>query len=380
MKVLISVHGRFHAFELAAGLFQRGLLDTLLTTYPKFVVNKITKSRLPVLSAPHLELLRRMADQYPFIGNPDVFIVKRFGKFAARKVEKTNQSGILVGWSSATLEAISPAKKAGKIVIVERGSSHIKEQEKVLHKAYLELGCKGYKINPEIIDRELEEYNLADKICVPSKIAANSFLQRGFPEEKIIINPLGVDVGWFKKPRVRSKNKRPRIVFAGSVGVRKGVPWLLKAINRLSAKCDLHLFGNLERGFGSVVQRIGKDSVRMFGPVPSDRLAIEYSKADIFCLPSIEEGFGLVVLQAMAMGVPVVVTESVGAASIIDNGVNGLIVPPFDDYALKDALESLIEDKDRRHKIGDAGYRCVKNGYSWQDYVQRAIENYKKLL
>ena len=152
----------------------------------------------------------------------------------------SNQAGILVGWSSATLEAISPAKNNGKKIIIERGSTHILEQEKILKSAEKELGLSGYKIETEIIDREIEEYERADRICVPSQVAAKSFLERGFSKKKVIINPLGVNLELFQKPKEKIENKKPIVMFAGSLGVRKGLPWLLRACSSLLQDCDLH--------------------------------------------------------------------------------------------------------------------------------------------
>ena len=119
MRALISVHGRFHAFELAHGLFQRGCLQSLFTTYPAFIVNRLTASKLPVISTPQLEIYRRLMAQVSPGFKTDLFISKTFGRFAAKQVELSGRGGVLIGWSSATLEAIKPAHKLGKTVIIE---------------------------------------------------------------------------------------------------------------------------------------------------------------------------------------------------------------------------------------------------------------------
>ncbi len=380
MNIIISVHGRFHAFELAKGLFQNNLLEILLTTYPRFVVHSITKSKMPVSPVSSLEFIRRITNNCKLLNKSDLFISKKFAKFSANYIKMSNQAGILVGWSSATLEAISPAKSNGKKIIIERGSTHILEQEKILKSAEKELGLSGYKIETEIIDREIEEYERADRICVPSQVAAKSFLERGFSKKKVIINPLGVNLELFQKPKEKIENKKPIVMFAGSLGVRKGLPWLLRACSSLSQDCDLHLFGNLEKNFNLKNDKGMAENVKNFGPVSTERLISEYKKADIFCLPSIEEGFGMVVLQAMAMGIPVVVTETVGAASIIEDGVTGILVPPCDEVRLKCALESLIFDKAKRLSMGEAGCSSVKLNFSWQNYITRSIQNYKQIL
>jgi glycosyltransferase involved in cell wall biosynthesis len=376
VSITVSVHGRFHAFELARGLFKRGLLQNLLTTYPAFMVKRILDVDLPVRSAANLEILRRIIGYAPIKFESDLFISKKFGKFAARQVEQGDEGGILVGWSSATLEAMKPAHSMGKLIIIERGSTHIKEQMEILKLAYSEIGLNFAKEIPEIVAREEAEYELADKISVPSSIAAKSFFKRGFPKDKILINSLGVDLGNFNISKERRDNIKPRILFAGEIGVRKGVPWLLKAFKKLSKKSDLYLFGNVEKNFKSKLYKLLDGSVKICGPVSMKTLAIEYQKADIFCLPSIEEGFGLVVLQAMASGLPVVITESVGASDIVTEGKDGFIIPKLNVTALSEALESLIDDNELRSCMGEAAAKRVKSGCSWEDYEERIVKNY----
>ncbi len=374
MKSIVSVHGRFHAFELAKGLYSKGLLESLFTTYPAFLVNRVTAVDLPVVSIPHLEIYRRVAQKILTRRQCDLFLCKSFGEFAKNKVKLSEGSGMLLGWSSATLEAIKPAQDLGRSVTIERGSTHIVEQMDVLKLAYSENGLTFDGMVPEIVAREEEEYDLADRISVPSKNAAVSFIKRGFPSEKILVNSLGVDLSVFKPSRRPHKNCKPKIIFAGEIGVRKGVPWLLNAFRKISKKAELYLFGKIEKGFEQKLKQLICPGVKICGPVSMKKLAIEYRKADIFCLPSVEEGFGLVVLQAMASGLPVVVSDAVGAADVLREGKEGLIVPAFNKQPLSEALELLIDDVDLRKKIGYASHRRIISQYSWQHYMERAIK------
>ena len=227
---------------------------------------------------------------------------------------------------------------------------------------------------PEIVAREEEEYDLADRISVPSRNAALSFVKRGFPSDKIIVNSLGVDLSVFKPSERPIKNCKPKIMFAGEIGVRKGVPWLLRAFRRISKKSELHLFGEIEKGFEKKLEQLVCPGVKICGPVSMEKLAMEYRQADIFCLPSVEEGFGLVVLQAMASGLPAVVSSAVGAADVLREGKEGLIVPALNERSLSEALELLVDDVDLRKKIGYASYQRIRNQYTWRHYMDRAIK------
>lgn len=378
MKVTISVHGRFHAFELARGLDQAGLLDQLLTTYPAFSVRDFIKSGTAVKSAALLEMRRRLYSKTGWGGKPDLLIAKRFAHFAKKNLLPA--SDLFVGWSSASLEAIEPARAAGARVIIERGSTHIAAQTDVLRDAYKAFGLAFSDTNPEIIDREEREYALADKISVPSSYAAKTFIDRGFDADKIMVNGLGVDLHRFQPPPARPLDRLPRIVFAGGVGIRKGVPWLLEAFAPLSSKAELHVMGPVAPDFRKLLRKMALQNVYIRGAIAGDQLAAEYSRADIFCLPSIEEGYGLVIPQAMACGLPIVTTEVVGAVDLLTVGRDALIVPPCDAQALSLALEQLVDDAELRVSMGTYAHDKVQSGQSWEDYVRRTIVSYQEIL
>jgi glycosyltransferase involved in cell wall biosynthesis len=378
MKVTVSTHGRFHAFELARGLYEHGALDQLLTPYPAWVVRKVTSADLPMQTAVWIELLKRLSSKARLGNKPDAFIGRKFGQFASRA--KMNDSDIFVGWSNASLEAIPTARAAGLKVIIERGSSHIGHQTEVLRMAYRSLGMKSAEIPAGVIKRELAEYELADAIAVPSQFAAKTFVDRGISATKLIVNNYGVDLARFKSSENRVERATPRILFVGQVGVRKGISNLLKAFVSLNHKAELYLVGPIEHGFESYLRDAETDNVVIKGPVPGSDLPKIYAEADIFCLPSLEEGFPLVNLQALASGCPVITTEAAGAADIIQDSVNGLTIANNSIEQLTEALEKLIDDAALRQQMSAAATASVQNGFTWDQYVSRATTAYKKLL
>jgi glycosyltransferase involved in cell wall biosynthesis len=378
MKITVSVHGRYHAFELAKGLHQRKHLDQLLTTYPRFIARKFVGPNALIKSASVLELKRQVYSKFGIGGKPDLSISKSFGQFSQRQLN--SDTDIFVGWSSASLEAIKPAQGFGTKVIIERGSTHISAQTDVLRDAYKQFGLFFNETKVEMIEREEQEYALADKIFVPSKYAAQTFVDRGIAADKIIVNGMGVDFEMFQAPSSRSLDRMPRIVFAGGVGIRKGVPWLLKAFKRLSSKAELHLIGPVSPDYEKMLRKEIGANVFVRGALPGHDLSSEYGRGDIFCLPSLEEGYGMVIPQAMACGLPVVTTNVVGAADLLQHAHNGLIVSPADSTALSDALERLIDDVDLRQTMGAYAQATVQQGQGWDDYVSRAVTLYETML
>jgi glycosyltransferase involved in cell wall biosynthesis len=352
-------------------------LDQLLTTYPRFLVKKFVSSDTILKTVPSLELKRRLYSKFDISGHLDLSIAKRFGEFSKRHIR--SNTDVFIGWSSASLEAIKPAQSLGAKVIIERGSTHIAEQTDVLCAAYKEFGLRFNVTDLEIIEREEQEYLLADRISVPSNYAAQTFVDRGFSKDKIFINGYGVNLELFQPPFARPLARKPRIIFAGSVGIRKGVPWLLDAFKHLSSKADLHLIGPVSRDYEALLRaNIGKN-IYVRGSLPGSQLVAEYGRGDIFCLPSLEEGYGLVILQAMACGLPIVTTHIVGAADLLEHGHNGLIVAPGDRAALADALMRLVDDAPLRQSMGANALTTVRSKHSWDDYVERAIAFYDNL-
>ncbi len=378
MKVSVSVHGRYHAFELARGLYGQGHLNQLLTTYPAFAARKAVGRGAPVESAWLLELQRRLYSKFGIGAKPDLAIAKAFDRFARSHLNP--QSDLFVGWSSASLEAIAMAQANGSKVIIERGSTHIAAQTDVLKAAYKDFGLVFSETEPEMIEREEQEYALADRISVPSRYAAQTFIERGFAPEKLLMNGLGVDLTRFRAPNQRPIDRKPQVLFVGGVGIRKGVPWLIKAFQRLSAKAELHIVGPVSPDYAAFLRDEVLQNMTVHGAVSGAALITAYERADIFCLPSLEEGYGMVIPQAMACGLPVVTTDVTGAADLLTSGENGLVVPPADSAALADALEELIDNGALRQSMGQKALVTVQAGHNWQDYSERTIASYKVLL
>ena len=373
MRVAVSVHGRFHGFDLARELNTQNALAGLLTTYPAYLVRRHVGNVDTLATAPTLELQRRICQRLRgACADVDGRISAAFGAFSARHLPACD---VLVGWSSATLEAIPVAHNSGARVVIERGSSHILHQTNVLSELYARHGRAFAGTSTRIIERELAEYEAADLIAVPSTYAAETFTAHGVAAEKIFVNPYGVDLDHFSPSSTRNK-ARAQILFVGQVGLRKGVLELLSAFSGLNANAGLCLVGPIEAGLAKPAQK----DADFRGPVSMAALPHFYRGADVFCLPSWEEGFPLVLLQAMASGLPVVATDATGAADIVTPGVEGEIVPTGDVPALREALDRVLSDPIRAREMGAAARNRVKHGFDWKSYGVRARSSYAGLI
>ncbi len=376
-RVVIAAHGRYHAFDLARELHLSGHLARLTTTYPAFAARRFVPSSASIKTTPILELWRRAHGRVPLVPNPDPGLAKAFARFAARALP--DSADILVGWSAGILEAIEPARERGMKVIIERGSTHIAHQTEVLAEEYRSFGLPWRATSRETIERELAEYEAADAIVTPSQFARATFADRGIDATKVHVNPLGVDTAGFA-PKKHSARDRPTILFVGRIGPRKGVPWLLRGFAPLAGRAKLRLVGPIEPGMRNLMAGEPLSNVEISGSLRGDALREAFAGADIFCLPSIEEGFALAILEAMAAGLPVVATEETGCAEAIDNGVEGLVVAARDPAAITDALASLIDDPDRGRGMGKAARARAARDFGWDRYGARALAIYNRVL
>lgn len=377
MNVWISVHGRFHAFDLARELARSGALGGIATTYPSRVVRRIVGPGPMVKSAPWIEAARRLAARTPWAGTFDPAIVAMFGRYAAVQVPAF--ADVFVGWSSASLEAFPVARRRGARLVLERGSTHIEHQASVLSEEYRAFGLTRAPVDARIIERECREYEEADRIVVPSHYAAETFRRRGVPAGRVIVNPYGADLTRFYLLSRTLERKKARILLVGAVSLRKGAPWMLRAFASLAPIAELHFVGPIESGLRDILRREAGEGVTFCGPLRGEALEKAYADADIFCLPSLEEGLPLSLLQAMAAGLPVVATPETGAGDVITDGKEGLLVLSRRPEELKGALLRLIQDRHMRLSMGSAARHAALTRNSWEAYGQRSLTLYNQL-
>jgi glycosyltransferase involved in cell wall biosynthesis len=360
-------------------------LAGVATTYPAFIARRFLPRDTPLYTAPFLEAARRVYARLPSrltrAHGLDPWLAERFGRFVAERLPK--DIDVLIAWSGGAKELIPLAHERGVKVMLERGSTHIAHQAEVLNAAFGEFGMTAPAVPQAMIAREMAEYDAVDAISVPTRYAARTFTERGIPEGKVFINPYGVELSRFFQSTTGENNEagRPvRILFVGRVDIRKGIPWLLRAFAPLAKTAELHVVGPVPKDMRRILDRESLTNVKIHGPVPSTALPEIYKSADIFCLPSLEEGFALVLLQAMAAGLPVVASDVSGAEDLIVPGEHGYLVPPRDVGALSDKLSILIQDGARRTTMGSAVQKRVEAGYTWRDYGDRAVGIIEALL
>ena len=225
------------------------------------------------------------------------------------------------------------------------------------------------------LERKGQEIELADQIIVASSISKNSLLQAGVQAKKIKVVPYGSPVDSFS-PGIKKDNVF-RALFVGRVGARKGVHYLLDAWKRLNLKnAELILIGVNELPL-NYLKRYDKNIV-CISSLPHSALSEYYVNSSLLVLPSLVEGFGMVLLEAMASGIPVVASENTAAPDFVTEGVDGFVLPVRATDLLEERLLWCFQNQEQLSKMGQAA-RATAEKLSWAKYeksLQDVVQTY----
>jgi glycosyltransferase involved in cell wall biosynthesis len=228
----------------------------------------------------------------------------------------------------------------------------------------------------------LYEYDQADLVRVMSPAAERTFLERGFPQKKLAVVPPVVDVEAFTAARFRGHSFT--VCHVGRLEPLRGFHYLIKAYRAMSRPdTELVLWGGpssrkvrvyLER------QLAADRSIRVH-PVSARACGYEnvYSSASVFVHPSLADAYGYVVIEAMASGLPVIVTETTGAAELIRDGVNGYVVPPGNYEAIAERLRHLADNPSFLSAMGAAA-RAAASRLTQQAFTQCYVPRLQSLI
>ncbi len=230
------------------------------------------------------------------------------------------------------------------------------------------------------IDQLNREIELANHILIGSSFVKDTFVAEGVPEEKLTVIPYGTDTTFFQPPfEKQCCPDRFNVLFVGQISQRKGLSYLLRAYERIHGPgTSLTLVGQLMENDGGDSLRNWRHFLRHVPHVPRTELAVLFQQADVFVFPTLVEGMGLVVIEAMASGLPVITTPN-GPGDIVRDGMDGFIVPPRDVDALVDRLERLRDDPELRFKMA-ANAKSRSEEFTWERYRHSAVSEIHQWL
>jgi glycosyltransferase involved in cell wall biosynthesis len=363
--------GSLYASTLGRRLPPLGLRSSLVieagvaTDFAAAVVSRVGRG--------HPDLVTRVNRQ--LIGHTE----KSIAQAARRHVSRAD---VVVASYHVALAPFRRAKELGRRTVLNYPIAHHRWQ----YSYYAQLAVRypqfaaalpqfgSLEAHARTLDQEIE---LADQILVGSQFVRDTFINVGIAPERLRVIPYGADSQRFKPDAVARTVTDPfRALFVGQIGERKGISHLLqgyKAFRRPDT--ELHLVGDYAPG--SEVYRPYRDLYRHTPNVPQTQLPALMRSADVFVFPSLVEGMPMVVLEAMACGIPVIVTAN-GPGDVVRDGVDGYVVPTCDGAAIAQRLQCLYEDRDLRLQMG-RNARQQAEQWSWARYARRAADAVLKL-
>jgi glycosyltransferase involved in cell wall biosynthesis len=298
-----------------------------------------------------------------------------FDAWAARRLRRMKPVAGIVGYENGALLTFREAKMKGMITVLDAASFHHQVQDALC------APRESAAVHERIARRKEAELAVADYVLCISELAAESYRRAGLPESRIRVVPLGADLTRFSPgpKRINRGIGTPfRFAFSGTLSERKGVDVLFKAFQRVRAvvpEAELRLLGT----DGEAWRRKLPDGATMEGALRQEELARRLTDADCLVLPSRHDSFGMVVIEAMASGLPVILSEQVGAKQTIEDRQHGWIVPAGDVEALAGRMTWCAQHPDEVRAMAPA-VRAQAEHYSWEAYRHRVCDVLLKLL
>jgi glycosyltransferase involved in cell wall biosynthesis len=303
----------------------------------------------------------------------------------SRRIEKlAGKIDIIHTWPIGALQTLKTAKRLGIPTVLERCNAHTRFAYEVVQKECERIGVllppgHEHEYNADVLAKEEAEYQLADGILCPSDFVVKTFRDRGFPPEKLVRHIYGFDEKrFFPDPAPRDPKRGLTMISVGVCAVRKGLHFALEAWLKSPASRDgtFLIAGGFIPAYGAkLAPMLAHPSVKVLGhrnDVPE-----LMRQCDMLVLPSIEEGFGLVVAEAMGSGCVPLISDA--CTDICKNMENGLIHPVGDVEMLTQHITLLHEDRLLLQKFRTASIRAIPE-ITWTAAGVRLVEAYQKVI
>lgn len=362
---------RFHHFHLARQLEKLGLLDGIWTGYPRFKLKDepgipITKIHsFPWLHTPAMAGLFGLARIAPIRREWYWWDVQSLDYWVAKQIRKPTT---LVSVAATGLQAGRKAQALGGRYVCDLPTSHIRHRNQVLCEEYQRWKVPFLGIDPRELAKQEAELEQADAITVASEYSRRTCLAAGVPEGKLKKIPYGVRLERFQKNGEPDRG-RFQILWVGHVSVAKGFMDLLTAFQQFKhPNKSLVAIGMVHGHMSSVLRSQNLEGVKFKGQVLNADLSKYYSQSHVFAFPSIDDGFGMVMGEALACGCPVIASNHTGAEDFIQEGKEGFIVPIRSPEAICDRLERIAQAPTLREEMSTAALARMKCLGGWEAY------------
>ncbi len=321
------------------------------------------------------------------LGSAQEAMIERGEIFDTRvtnRLAALDQACTFIGLPLSSLKSFRTIRERGGTTVLLHVSNDRRFEEEFYQnlKLYGEKNISWPVMPPRGIERVEREIEETDLIAVPSRLVKNALIKRGVSHTKIGVIPYGVDTQTFHYCERSSESKQLRVVFVGQVDHRKGVHDLLNAVSiARNNVADVRIVGQVV-GNSDVLNGL-PEYVKHLGMMSHQQIAQEvFPTADVFVMPSYSDSFGLVALEAMSSGLPVIITRETGASELVVQVDRCLLVDAGAPTQIATVLNELAEDGSKRAEIGRRS-RQLAQRHTWhkynQDFAQFVWSNGAKL-
>lgn len=401
MKIIVAHPYKQHSFKTAEGLLENGTLYAYITSVylrngnlTEYVYKHVGKNNRKRAETHQSAMLNKSVIQFDEIGGllmtlmrripitnrivpkVDLIFFKHFGikvaKYAIReKVDAVIMYDTTAMWCFKYLKEYAENIKC----ILDMSAITLDGQEKSFDHDSNLCTTKWHTkhINKKLIENGLKEIKLADSCVVASEYTMYDLVDHGVSKEKIYVVPYGYEQEKLKN-KIDNEPKTPlKILYVGRITYEKGVHHLLSALQDIDAHyLELTLAGDYTANSKLYEEYKEKCNYKFLGFVTKDHLYDIYQKNDVLIVPSLSDGYGLVVLEGMSCGLPVIASTCTGAASIIKDKVNGIKYDAYSEQDLRNAVMWFVHNINQLPKMKQAAKETIIP-YTWENYYEGVV-------
>lgn len=412
MKIIVAHPGQQHSYKLAEAIKLKGCLYRYLTTYYSYEKKRKIINTIPFFNSIFIRAKKRrietLCDNEVVTFDTFLFYVvalllridkkgniyrwcnellsKNFGKKVANYAIKHNVDAVIMYDTTADVCFSILSKKAPNILRIQDVSAinrlymkriyeeDMKRSPQYAKKLMRERGFLFERKYYEIWQREIE---MSEYFIVPSDIVAQSLIYSGVKRENISICPYGTNFKPHPKRNLYEGKNKFEILYIGNVTQMKGIFYLLDAMCMLDAN-TYHLTVVGKYDISENVINKYKNRVDFTGYVMHEKVKDYLENADVFVFPSLGDSFGLAAMEAMSYGLPVICSDHAGVSDLIEDGINGFVVPVGSAEIIKEKIEYIKNNPDFLLTANNVSINKARQ-YSWQNYQKNIDEMVEQL-